>query len=190
MKGSARIETSDGVFSAVFTDKGLAELSFPDRPHWVNADDEAPKQWKEATAAALTCVLRGEQPKSLPPLDLSSGTPFQQRVWKAMLKITAGKTQSYGELAAAVGEPGAARAVGAACGANPIPVLIPCHRVLAANKKLGGFSAGLKWKRLLLKREAVRHPDRTGPHPILSQIEINYDPAASLTKDEWPRANR
>src|SRR5688572_30737279 len=154
MKCVARIETDDGVFSAVFNDNGLAELSFPDRACRVRAIDDVPKEWKSETVAALECVLRGEQPESLPPLDFSKGTPFQQKVWHALLEIPAGETRSYGEIAAAVGEPGAARAVGAACGANPIPVLVPCHRVLAAHKKLGGFSAGLKWKRLLLAREA------------------------------------
>jgi O-6-methylguanine DNA methyltransferase len=98
----------------------------------------------------------------LPPLDFSRGTSFQQRVWRALLEIPAGETRSYGEIAAAVGEPGAARAAGAACGANPIPVLVPCHRVLAAHKKLGGFSAGLKWKRLLLEREASRAGNEFG----------------------------
>jgi len=155
MKCAARIETGDGVFSAVFSDSGLAELSFPDRASRVQATDNVPKEWKRDTAAAIECVLRGEQPERLPPLDLR-GTPFQKKVWRALLEIPAGQTRSYGEIAAAVGEPGAARAVGAACGANPIPVLVPCHRVLAAHKKLGGFSAGLKWKRLLLEREASR----------------------------------
>ena len=73
-----------------------------------------------------------------------------------MLKISIGKTKSYGEIAAAIGNPKAVRAVGGACGANPVPVLVPCHRVLAANKKLGGFSGGLDWKRSLLKREGVK----------------------------------
>jgi len=155
MKCVAHIETGDGVFSAVFSDSGLAELSFPDRASRVQATDNVPKEWKRDTAAAIECVLRGEQPERLPPLDLR-GTPFQKKVWRALLEIPAGQTRSYGEIAAAVGEPGAARAVGAACGANPIPVLVPCHRVLAAHKKLGGFSAGLKWKRLLLEREASR----------------------------------
>jgi O-6-methylguanine DNA methyltransferase len=148
------IETGDGVFTAGFTESGLAELSFPDRRHALKSVAEVPKQWKEQTASAVTCVLGGRQPATLPPLDLSRGTAFQQRVWRALLKIPAGETRSYGEIAEAVGAPGAARAVGAACGANPIPVIVPCHRVLAAGKKLGGFSAGLKWKRLLLEREA------------------------------------
>ena len=72
-----------------------------------------------------------------------------------MRKISMGQTKSYGEIARAIGRPKAVRAVGGACGANPIPVLIPCHRVLAANKKLGGFSGGLDRKRDLLKREGV-----------------------------------
>ncbi len=84
-----------------------------------------------------------------------TGTAFQKSVWQALQKIALGRTQSYGEIAAAIGRPRAVRAVGGACGANPIPVLVPCHRVLAANRKLGGFSGGLDWKRSLLKREAV-----------------------------------
>src|SRR5688572_2753816 len=148
------IETDDGAFTAGFTENGLAELSFPDRPHTLKSVAAVPKQWKEQTASAVKCVLGGQQPTTLPPLDLSKGTAFQQRVWRALLKIPAGETRSYGEIAVAVAAAGAARAVGAACGANPIPVIVPCHRVLAAGKKLGGFSAGLKWKQLLLRREA------------------------------------
>ena len=73
-----------------------------------------------------------------------------------MLKLAAGQTKSYGEIAGAIGKPKAVRAVGGACGANPVPVLVPCHRVLAANKKLGGFSGGLDWKLSLLKREGIQ----------------------------------
>jgi O-6-methylguanine DNA methyltransferase len=72
-----------------------------------------------------------------------------------MLKIPLGKTRSYGEIAQAIGKPKAVRAVGGACGANPIPVLVPCHRVLAANNKIGGFSSGLGWKASLLEREGI-----------------------------------
>ena len=114
------------------------------------------RSWQVVTAKALKQTLAGENPKALPPLDLSSGTEFQKKVWSALRKISAGKTQSYSEVAAAIGKAKAARAVGSACGKNPIPVLIPCHRVLAANKKLGGFSGGLDWKRTLLAREGIR----------------------------------
>ena len=72
-----------------------------------------------------------------------------------MRKISLGKTKSYGEIAVAIGNPKAVRAVGGACGANPVPVLVPCHRVLAANNKLGGFGGGLDWKRSLLERERI-----------------------------------
>jgi len=72
-----------------------------------------------------------------------------------MQRIPAGHTRSYGELAADIGKPKAVRAVGGACGANPIPLLVPCHRVLAAGGKIGGFSGGLDWKRKLLAREEV-----------------------------------
>lgn len=105
--------------------------------------------------AAVKAVLTGHAPVELPPLDLSQGTKFQQNVWAAMLKIKLGHTQSYGEIAAAIGNPKAVRAVGGACGANPIPLLVPCHRVLAANQKIGGFSGGLEWKRKLLGRERI-----------------------------------
>ncbi len=72
-----------------------------------------------------------------------------------MLKIGCGRTLSYGQVAAAIGNPKALRAVGGACGANPVPVFVPCHRVLAANDGIGGFSSGLDWKRKLLAREGI-----------------------------------
>ncbi len=89
------------------------------------------------------------------PLDLATGTPFQQSVWRAITNIPHGTTVSYGELARRLGKPRAARAVGMALGANPVCIVAPCHRVLAANGKLGGFSAGLHWKRKLLALEGV-----------------------------------
>jgi O-6-methylguanine DNA methyltransferase len=112
------------------------------------------RRWHRATVAALKSVLAGRPPGKFPPLDLA-GTEFQKSVWRALRKIRSGRTKSYGEIARAVGNPKAVRAVGGACGANPIPVLVPCHRVLAANKKLGGFSGGLNWKRELLAGEGV-----------------------------------
>ena len=83
------------------------------------------------------------------------GTAFQQKVWQAMRRIPAGRTQSYGELAQSIDS--AARAVGQACGANPIPILIPCHRVLAAGGSIGGYSGdgGAETKRALLRLEGA-----------------------------------
>ncbi|MFA6018629.1 MAG: methylated-DNA--[protein]-cysteine S-methyltransferase [Rhodospirillales bacterium] len=83
------------------------------------------------------------------------GTEFQKKVWKAMLAIPHGKTESYGEIATKLNS--GARAVGTACGRNPIPIIIPCHRVLAANGGLGGYSGegGIETKKLLLHLEGV-----------------------------------
>lgn len=89
------------------------------------------------------------------PLDLSAGTPFQQTVWHAATTIPYGDAWTYGRLAQRINQPNAARAVGMALGANPACIVVPCHRVLAANGKLGGFSAGLHWKRFLLDLEGV-----------------------------------
>ena len=141
--------------------QGSAKLDFPDSradlPLGTEAQQRVPdpiRIWHRATEAALKNVLNGQAPKELPPMN-PAGTEFQGIVWKALLEIPFGKTKSYGEIAQAIGKPKAVRAVGGACGANPIPVLVPCHRVLAANKQLGGFSGGLNWKRTLLAREGV-----------------------------------
>ena len=89
------------------------------------------------------------------PLDLH-GTPFQLEVWKEMLRIPAGRTRSYGEVARNIGRPKAFRAVAQACGANPIPVVVPCHRVVASNG-LGGYTGGIERKIFLLNAEGVNY---------------------------------
>jgi O-6-methylguanine DNA methyltransferase len=154
------VATRDGQFTARYSENGLAELSFPagrasSRAVKQNGIPAKIKNWHRVTETALKKVLTGKKSK-LPPLDWNGATAFQKSVWRQMLKISPGKTKSYGEIAQAIGKPKAVRAVGGACGANPVPVLVPCHRVLAANKKLGGFSGGLDWKRNLLKREGIR----------------------------------
>jgi O-6-methylguanine DNA methyltransferase len=83
----------------------------------------------------------------------TGGTPFQQRVWKALGTIPAATTMSYGQLAAAIGAPAASRAVGAANGSNPIAIVVPCHRVIGANGRLTGYGGGLGRKQWLLEHE-------------------------------------
>jgi O-6-methylguanine DNA methyltransferase len=148
-----------GTFVAVFSERGLAQLEFPSRAS--SRPDPAPRlpvpqrRWAGLTARALARALAGRTPERLPPLD-ESGTAFQRAVWRALRAIPPGATRTYAEVARQVGRSaGAARAVGQACGANPIPVLTPCHRVVAAGGRLGGFSGGLAWKRRLLAREAA-----------------------------------
>jgi len=150
------IATTDGEFVAGYSDKGLAFLNFPNGKRRAPSDEAAlpqARRWHELTTTALKQTLAGEATGELPPLDDSAGTDFQRSVWRAMRQIPSGQTSSYGEIAKAIGKPKAVRAVGGACGANPIPVLVPCHRVLAAHQKIGGFSGGLDWKRKLLARE-------------------------------------
>jgi methylated-DNA-[protein]-cysteine S-methyltransferase len=88
------------------------------------------------------------------PLDMR-GTPFQKRVWQALLDIPYGQTRSYGEIARAINQPQGSRAVGSATGANPISIIIPCHRVIGHDKKLVGYAGGLNRKQALLNLESV-----------------------------------
>lgn len=92
-------------------------------------------------------------------VDLLEGTPFQQKVWRSLRRIPHGQTRSYRSIARDIGHPNSFRAVGGACGKNPVAILIPCHRVINANGKLGGFSGGLRMKRLLLISEKATHFD-------------------------------
>ena len=155
------IPTALGDFIAHYSACGLCGLDLPCRgglpspaPAHLAATSEI-RRWHVLTAKALAAALHGLSPARLPPLDLTKGTLFQQSVWHALLGIAPGQTRSYGQIAAAIGRPKAARAVGAACGANPVALLIPCHRVLASGGGLGGFSGGLDWKILLLDLEQL-----------------------------------
>mgnify|MGYP003444436049 CR=1 FL=1 len=102
----------------------------------------------------LKRYLNGEKLRIDIPFDLK-GTSFEKKVWKALLKIPYGKTKSYGEIAKEIGLPNGARAVGNACGKNPIPIIIPCHRVIAGNGGLGGYTGGIGIKKRLLRIEGV-----------------------------------
>lgn len=154
---SLSIETNAGTFRAHYSERGLAGIDFPaTKPRQYAATIALPtnvRQWHAITTKAVKAILAGKTPAELPPLDVSGGTEFQQRVWEELLWIPGGETRSYGEIAKNIRKPKAVRAVGGACGANPIPLLIPCHRVLAANGKIGGFSGGLEWKKKLLATE-------------------------------------
>ena len=88
------------------------------------------------------------------PLSVTEGSDFERAVWRAIAAIPYAHMRTYGEIAADVGDPGAARAVGVACNRNPLPVVVPCHRVVGAGGKLVGFGGGLPRKRFLLELEA------------------------------------
>lgn len=111
----------------------------------------APGELADWTAQLAAFVERPAGRLAL-PLDVA-GTVFQRRVWKALAEVPPGQTISYGELARRIGSPGAARAVGAACGANPVAVVIPCHRAVGSSGRLTGYRWGVERKAALLGRE-------------------------------------
>jgi len=151
-----------------FVGQDLAALNLVERgPSVAAAMDQFAAAWpgatvrcdNQGTAAALkkaVAAWRGGRGAALRVL--LKGTTFQRRVWRELLQIPRGATATYGEIARRVRRPGAARAVGGAIGANPVGVLVPCHRVLAAAGKLGGYAWGPKKKRALLKAEGVGMP--------------------------------
>lgn len=112
----------------------------------------------DSAAAQLLEYLSGDRREFDVPVRLS-GTPFQERVWHRLRSIGFGTTLAYGEVGARIGHPTASRAVGGAVGANPVPLIVPCHRVLAGNGRITGYSAGdgIVTKRWLLDLEGIPH---------------------------------
>ncbi len=114
---------------------------------------------EDAPFRSLACELArfaaGRRARFDLPLDVLGGTPFQRRVWRAIARIPWGETRSYAWLAKQVRRPRAVRAVAQACGANPTPIVVPCHRVIASDGTIGGFSSGIAKKRALLQLEEM-----------------------------------
>jgi methylated-DNA-[protein]-cysteine S-methyltransferase len=134
------------------TEAGIARLLF-DKPPDVNGEpDDAHPQIREAARQLAEYFARSRRAFEL-PLDLR-GTRFQLAVWNALLRIPYGETRSYGRLAVELGHAGAARAVGTANGSNPVAIVVPCHRVIAAGGGLGGYGGGIERKRFLLDLES------------------------------------
>ena len=154
----AVLPTSLGPMLVAATDKGVCCLAFGEgeaelRPRFPRAELVAAGEDLRALFAQVVDAVEQPGPGNTAiPLDVK-GTAFQQRVWEELRRIPSGETRSYGELAAALGNPKASRAVGGANGANHVAVLIPCHRVIASDGTLGGYAYGLAIKAELLKRE-------------------------------------
>jgi methylated-DNA-[protein]-cysteine S-methyltransferase len=127
-------------------DSALLELTFGE----AGASDDAPIL--AAACAQLDEYFAGERREFALPLRMV-GTPWERRVWDALLEIPYGATASYGQLAARIGAPGSARAVGAANGRNPISIIVPCHRVIGASGALTGYAWGVERKLALLDLE-------------------------------------
>lgn len=150
----------------------LSVLGFPQgsrarrsEAHWILADSAF-----ELARAQLDDYFSGQRLEFNLPL-APEGTGFQQQVWSALLNIPYGQTSSYGEVAKSIRRPNAGRAVGAANGANPIPVIIPCHRVIGQDGSLTGFGGGLDIKRWLLAHEQRHCPDK---QQLAGQMELVF----------------
>ena len=139
MLGSVTFVEEDGVLLAISTHR-----SFEGIEQETPLIQEAHRQ--------LTEYLKGER-KSFDLPILIKGTTFQQQVWKALLEIPYGETRSYKQIAEAIGNPKAVRAVGMANNRNPLLIVVPCHRVIGANGKLVGYGAGIEMKEFLLRLE-------------------------------------
>ena len=134
------------------TEKGVSEISFSDEAVECEAKENA------ILAACLTQLAEyfdGVREEFSVPLDLN-GTPFQLAVWRALMQIPYGATAGYGDVAAAIGRPKAARAVGGANHNNPVSIIVPCHRVIGSDGSLTGYGGGLHRKRWLLDHEAKK----------------------------------
>jgi methylated-DNA-[protein]-cysteine S-methyltransferase len=146
------------------TDEGLTGIYFPtsrhgpppvERDHWVEDDGRGPGSAVLArTRQQLDEYFAGKRTTFEVPL-AAQGTSFERRVWDALRAIPYGTTLSYGELARRLGDRRATRAVGAANGKNPIPIIVPCHRVVGSRGELTGFGGGIDRKRWLLEHEGA-----------------------------------
>lgn len=155
------LETPVGRLLLARDEAGLRLIHFKGRPAEAGPYVESyvpAVDWRQQDAAfddvvsQLTEYFAGRRRNFDLPL-APAGTPFQQRVWNALLDIPYGETISYGELASRIGRKSASRAVGLANGSNPLPIVIPCHRVIGANGKLTGYGGGLAVKERLLAHE-------------------------------------
>lgn len=151
------VATSLGPALVAATERGLCRISFDEgeaelRQRFPKADIMPADAALSALAAQVARLI--DDPAGRPDLPVDvRGTAFQQAVWAALRAIPPGETRTYGEIAAAIGKPGAVRAAGTACGDNLLAVLVPCHRVLRSDGSLGGYAYGIERKKALLDRE-------------------------------------
>ena len=146
--------TSYGVVRIHLGDE-MARFQRELREAWPEAELGGPGPVTRAAAKAIRAYLDGgPDPRRVPVVLPEDG--FTARVWREIAKIPRGEVRSYARIAKSLRNPNAARAVGQACGRNPVPLIIPCHRVVASAGGLGGFSGGLKWKQRLLELEGAR----------------------------------
>ncbi len=154
------VETPLGTVALFYSEKGITRIELPQEGKTYRHDRSEEGKAKRyvalerRAAGLLRQYFAGARITFDLPLDLRQATDFQRAVWNAAAKIPYGETRSYAWIAKRIGRPKAARAVGQALGANPVPVIIPCHRVITSVGRLGGFTGGLRMKKRLLAMEA------------------------------------
>ncbi len=148
------LATPIGEILLIGTAEGLTEIWLPPSEERISAGDVRidPEAHAEAAEQLLEYFAGSRRSFDLPLKP--EGTPFQKSVWQALMEIPYGATISYGELAERIGSPGASRAVGTANGANPLPIVVPCHRVIGSDGSLTGYSGGMAVKTMLLALES------------------------------------
>jgi methylated-DNA-[protein]-cysteine S-methyltransferase len=160
----AIVHTPIDALTLAAKDGRLCLLHFGDREgpvrqqlhRWYPGDSVEHRRDPAGAATALAKYFSG-QLDALESIDVElNGTPFQLRVWQALRAVRAGRTASYSEIASAIGSTAAVRAVGAANGANPVAIVVPCHRIIGSNGTLTGYGGGLKRKEWLLRHERCR----------------------------------
>jgi len=160
--GHCAFRTKAGWLAVTGSARGLKAITLPQRTRQraldILPDSQpaacSPPQFEDLTRR-IADYFDGHRQDFSDALDLTAATPFQRRVWLAARLIPYGETRSYRQLAASIGRPGAARAVGQALARNPLAIIVPCHRVLKADGGLGGFGGGPEMKRYLLSLEAA-----------------------------------
>ncbi|MFG0326401.1 MAG: methylated-DNA--[protein]-cysteine S-methyltransferase [Phycisphaerales bacterium JB037] len=154
--GSSRtLETPIGPVGVVASEAGVRAVEFGGVPE--SAGSPGSRAMLARAADELSGYFAGTRRVFTVPID-QPGTPFRQRVWQELARIPFGTTISYGELARRIENPSSVRAVGGANGANRVPIIVPCHRVIAADGTLHGFGGGLQIKRRLLEHEGALEP--------------------------------
>ena len=170
--------------------RGVCQLCFGDHDSQLESALQAefpfaPLERDEVATAGcldlLTDYLEGRSAQVELPLDVA-GSRFQRRVWDALRRIPRGETLCYSQVAARIGAPRAARAVARACASNPVPVLIPCHRVIAKNGSLGGYAQGVSRKRMLLALER-RPPSDSGASSARTARDCSGGSSARAARD-------
>lgn len=150
---TALCDTPVGTLKLFSNGQALTQILLPSQLTSADRSEDNPDEFLHEACQTFQAWFAGDQPDLSVPCEFTTGTPFQREVWKELCRIPIGTTISYAELAIRVGRPAAVRAVGTANGRNPLPVIVPCHRVIGSDGSLTGYAGGTTMKQQLLDHE-------------------------------------